>query len=194
MAEFEVLRREKVDVRFLQVDADVRYWEDGTVNGENDSDDRPTMPFASANGWRPLIEVDTGAIVGWPGGTTAETHYKVCDAGRYSLLDGDRNVVFVLDNYVPSIMCPGTAMSQSAPPTVRSPLMKVYSHPLLSCALTGMTRDSAATSAIAKTPRRLRRRERSILAPQNDRTALPLAGIRNLRTRAFSCERQPRAA
>ena len=106
MAEFEVLRREKVDVRFLQVDADVRYWEDGPVNGENDSDDRPTMPFASANGWRPLIEVDTGAIVGWPGGTTAETHYKVCDAGRYSLLDGDRNVVFVLDNYVPSIMCP----------------------------------------------------------------------------------------
>lgn len=109
MAEIIVTKKMNVSVRFLQADCGVRYWEDGIVNGEQDDDDSPRMPFASGEGWRPLVELDTGFIVGWPHGTTAETHYKVCDAGRYTLLDGERNAVSMFDGYVPTIMSPGGA-------------------------------------------------------------------------------------
>lgn len=106
MAEITITERVTKTVKYLQADCGVRYFEDGIVNGEPDSDENPRMPFASGEGWRPLIDLDSGSIVGWPGGVTAETHYKVCDAGRYTLLDADRNAVMVRDSYVPTIMCP----------------------------------------------------------------------------------------
>jgi hypothetical protein len=57
--------------------------------------------------WCPTIELDTGKIEGWPEGTVASLHYKVCDDGDYELLDADRNIVKAIDGYVPGIMCPG---------------------------------------------------------------------------------------
>lgn len=93
------------EVRYLKVEAGVRYWEDSVVNGEEDGDGR-LVPFRDGHLWTPLIDVEDGRIVDWPEGTTAQIHYKVCDAGTYKLLDPDRNIITEKDGYVPSIMCP----------------------------------------------------------------------------------------
>lgn len=107
MSEITINRPTKVKAKYLKVEAEVRYWEDGTVNGTPDDDDNPTIPCRSNGCWAPVIDLDTGKIENWPGGTTADVHYKVCDAGRYALLDEDRNEIIVIDGYVPEIMWPG---------------------------------------------------------------------------------------
>lgn len=110
----EVKTKAQVAVKYLQAKCGVRYWEDATVNGEEDTDGsriplRDPKPNDSLGGgiWLPLIDIDAGTIEGWPKGTTASVHYKVCDDGEYHLLDPDRNVVASIAGYVPSIMCPG---------------------------------------------------------------------------------------
>lgn len=96
---------EEVEVTHLVADMGVRYWEDGVVNGEPEDDDNPKMPFATKDGWKLVIALDTGAIVGWPKGVTAETHYKVCDAGVYTLMNGTE-IVVRKDGYVPDMLAP----------------------------------------------------------------------------------------
>lgn len=96
-----------VEVKYLQADIGVRYWEDAEVNGKPEEDDNPTIPCRRADGWRPVIDLDTGKILGWPAGVTAKTHYKVCDAGRYTLLDADCNEVISVNSYVPKMLSPG---------------------------------------------------------------------------------------
>jgi hypothetical protein len=103
---FEVKTTTEVDVKFLKADCGVRYWEDATVNGVQDGDGE-LIPCRQGDGWAPLIDLETGKVEDWPEGTKADIHYKVCDAGIYSLLDADRNVVASFDGYVPSMMSPG---------------------------------------------------------------------------------------
>jgi len=106
MTKVSIKQTVEYDVKFLQADCGVRYWEDGAINGADDDDDNPAMPFASTDSWGPIIDIEAGTIVDWPKGTTAEVHYKVCDAGVYTLLDADRRKVKQIEGYVPSIMCP----------------------------------------------------------------------------------------
>lgn len=106
MTKITVKTTEEREVKFLRVDAGVRYWEDGTVNGDADDDDNPKMPFAVDGRWIPVIELETGRILDWPEVVTASVHYKVCDDGVYTLLDADKNPVKVHDGYVPAILCP----------------------------------------------------------------------------------------
>lgn len=109
------------DVRYLKLDAGVRYWQDADVNGEQDVDfyksmgaGTPLMPFAvkvqeqptdnihsNHYRWQPTIDVEKGCIVDWPTGVTANVHYKVCDEGTYTLLDADKNEIVSVDSYVP---------------------------------------------------------------------------------------------
>lgn len=113
--------KKEVDVRYMKVDAGVRYWEDASVNGQKDVDmceckgnATPMIPFAvkvkeqpATNiysdhyRWQPTIDVENGCIVDWPKGMTAHIHYKVCDDGTYTLLDNEKNVIFSVDSYVP---------------------------------------------------------------------------------------------
>ena len=104
-----------VPVKYLRARCGVRYWVDGTVNGEEDTDGSriPCREGTAADNdhlgggnWCPLIALDTGKIEGWPEGTVASLHYKVCDDGDYELLDADHNVVKAIEGYVPQIMCP----------------------------------------------------------------------------------------
>lgn len=95
------------EVKYLKAECGVRYWEDAEVNGVEEDDDNPAMPFKTRDEWCPVIDLETGVIRDWPTGTTASTHYKVCDAGRYSLLDADMAEVISIDGYVPKTMCPG---------------------------------------------------------------------------------------
>jgi len=91
--------------RYIEVDAQVRYWEDAVLNGE--ADEQGKMPFRKNDMWKPVIELATGQILNWPSGVTADIHYKVCDAGLYWLLDENKNRILKWKGYyVPNnILC-----------------------------------------------------------------------------------------
>lgn len=95
----------EIEVTHLHAEMGVRYWEDAVVNGEEEDNDAPKMPFADGEVWRITIDLATGAIRNWPQGVSAETHYKVCDNGVYSLLVGD-DVVVEKSGYVPDMLAP----------------------------------------------------------------------------------------
>ena len=89
-------------VTHLHVNARVRYWEDSTVNGVED-DDGALIPLRSGDSWAPVIDLATGHIAGWPAGTIADIHYKVCDDGDY-WLSGPGVVADYRSSYVPDLL------------------------------------------------------------------------------------------
>lgn len=91
---------------FIEVEAGVRYWEDGCLDGQDDVDGK--MPLRKEDAWCPIIALDTGRIVDWPQGHTAYVHYKVCDDGLYWLLDAQRRRIATWrGHYVPNaFLCP----------------------------------------------------------------------------------------
>ena len=99
-----VVKEEDVAVRYLRADCGVRYWEDAVVNGLEDA--KGDIPLRRGDSWCPVIDLESGTVLGWPAGVTARVHYKVCDAGVYALLDADMNVVAEKSGYVPEMMCP----------------------------------------------------------------------------------------
>lgn len=89
---------------FLAVDAEPRYWEDGTVNGEEDYHGT-LMPLREGDAWKAVIRLADGFVLNWPAGTRAEMNYKVCDAGVYHLLDKDsKPICKYKSDYVPSLL------------------------------------------------------------------------------------------
>lgn len=86
----------EVEAVYLKVDAGVRYWEDARVNGIRDVDlhenkgiGKPLMPcavqikeepdyniYSDHYRLRPIIAIETGRIVNWMQGITANVHYK----------------------------------------------------------------------------------------------------------------------
>lgn len=105
--------KKKFDIRYLAIQAHVRYWEDGDVNGEDDHDIlenpelTPRMPGATKHDdgewwWHATIDLENGRILDWPAGVEARIHYKVCDEGLYTLLDEHRRPVAEIESYVPS--------------------------------------------------------------------------------------------
>ncbi len=106
MAEVTVVTKSRVKVKYLNAVCGVRYWEDATINGVEDTNGTLT-PFRVGDDWNPLIDIETGTIVDWPQGVEAKIHFKVCDDGKYTLLDATHNVVSQIEGYVPEIMSPG---------------------------------------------------------------------------------------
>lgn len=95
------------DATHIIVEAGVRYWEDAYVNDVEDTDGT-LIPGRDGDVWRAKIDLDTGKIEGWPDGTTASIHYKVCDAGQYWLLDATGAKIGYRDGYVPNdFLCHG---------------------------------------------------------------------------------------
>ena len=92
----------------LDVEAEVRYWEDAKVNGVEDSDGT-LIPGRDGDLWKVRINLADGRIEGWPDDITAKIHYKVCDAGEYWLSRPDgRRVAKWKGDYVPSpFLCHG---------------------------------------------------------------------------------------
>jgi hypothetical protein len=96
----------EIDVQYIEARCGVRYWEDGKVNGVEDTDGL-LIPLRRGQYWCPTIKLKTGKILDWPEGTTAKIHYKVCDDGAYWLLDGEKNRALKYPgDYVPNIMSP----------------------------------------------------------------------------------------
>ena len=66
------------------------------------------IPFKSGDNWEPVIDIENGFVLYWPDGTSADFHFKVCDAGSYFLLDDDMNeIASIHENYVPDGLCHG---------------------------------------------------------------------------------------
>lgn len=98
----------EVDIKYLRIEARVRYWDGATVNGVSDSENGDMIPCKDGDLWKPVIDIDEGRIINWRQGTTADVSYKVCDQGEYFLLDTDRKVVLSLEGgeYVPNKLIP----------------------------------------------------------------------------------------
>ena len=92
-------------MKILKVMADVRYWEDATINGVEDECGNLT-PCRKGDSWCPEIDIQSGKINNWPQGTKADIHFKVCDMGVYTFIDKNGVEVKKIDGYVPGIMCP----------------------------------------------------------------------------------------
>lgn len=96
----------KDNIKTLKVEAEIRYWEDGTVDDVED-EGGILIPCRIGEMWCPIIDVDSGSIKNWTKGIVAKIHYKVCDAGSYYLQDADGKTILSIENgYVPKIMCP----------------------------------------------------------------------------------------
>lgn len=102
-----------LDATTILVNANVRYWEDGMINGMCDNDDCPNMPCAvkgeDGYRWMPIIDIETGQIRNWREGTTAEIHYNVCDEFECRIIDekgGVRCLIKDYEGYVPDFMSP----------------------------------------------------------------------------------------
>lgn len=93
---------------YLEVSANVRYWEDANVNGVDDVEGK-LIPMRDEDLWRPTIRLSDGMVMGWPEGTVADVHYKVCDEGEYWLLDENHKRIAKYESaYVPDdFLCVG---------------------------------------------------------------------------------------
>lgn len=98
----------KGPAEYIEVRAEVRYWEDSVVNGDAD-ESGSLMPFRDGLLWCPVIRLSDGLVIDWPQGTTAEVHYKVCDQGEYWLQNSARQRIAKWGGYyVPNdFLCHG---------------------------------------------------------------------------------------
>jgi hypothetical protein len=97
----------EIEAVTVLVKAGVRYWEDATVNGVED-ENGDLIPCREGALWCPIINIDTGIITNWKQGTTADIHYKICDAGSYYVQDADgKTILSIEDDYVPNSLIPG---------------------------------------------------------------------------------------
>ena len=94
-----------VDVTHLLVDAGVRYWEDAKINDVEDESGE-IVPFKVGDRWQPTIKLDDGIIINWPKGVAANIHFKICDDGKYHLMNQAGEVVRSIEGYVPAVLCP----------------------------------------------------------------------------------------
>lgn len=92
---------------YIKVKAGVRYWEDATINGVEDTEGTLT-PFREGDMWCPVIRLADGQVMGWPQGTAADIHFKVCDDGEYWLMNEDKQLTAKWGGYyVPDdFLCP----------------------------------------------------------------------------------------
>lgn len=101
----KITERKEVDVKYLLAEVGARYWEDATVNGIEDVKG-DLIPCREGGMWKPLIDLDSGKIVNWEQGKTANVHYKSCDNNVFHLLDKNKNMVKSTEGYVIEMMSP----------------------------------------------------------------------------------------
>lgn len=93
------------DVKKMCCNIGVRYWEDATVDGVEDTDGK-LIPCRNGERWCPEICLESGIITNWDFKSKADIHYKVCDDGIYKLELENGEEVKAINDYVPTMMCP----------------------------------------------------------------------------------------
>lgn len=91
------------DIKYIEANFGVRYFEDANVNGVEEDEDNPKMPCIVNDRWIIKVDIDSGQIINWKKGTTAITSYKVCDDGKYTLIDKEGKPIITIESYVPDI-------------------------------------------------------------------------------------------
>lgn len=97
--DFTYTKKVTEQARFLKLDVAVRY----------DEEDMPNdAPLRDGDSWRATIDLDEKRIVDWPTGETLSfTDMKICDEGRYELLNGEMISLAIRNDYVPNQLLPG---------------------------------------------------------------------------------------
>jgi hypothetical protein len=95
----EIKIRKTVPVKFLKIQAPVRYGDD----------DMPyDAPMRHGGQWFAIVDLATQTIVNWPTDQTLSFDMKVCDQGTYILFDTNLVEVARIDqDYVPNALLPG---------------------------------------------------------------------------------------
>jgi len=95
-----------VQLKTLEVFANVRYWEDSIINGVSDENGDLT-PCRKGDLWCPIIDIDKGQILNWDNGKLGEIHFKVADECGWTIKDdNDERILGEEDGYVPKTLCP----------------------------------------------------------------------------------------
>ena len=105
----KMMVEKEFDVGVLLAEMNIRYWEDGFVNGKECNPDTNPMPHSDGEMWSIGINIESGIIEDWPEGVESNVHFKVCDDGVYSLFErGENSLPFVVrkNYYVPNCLCP----------------------------------------------------------------------------------------
>ncbi|MCK4813826.1 MAG: hypothetical protein KAT14_07805 [Candidatus Marinimicrobia bacterium] len=103
----KIMVEKEVELKSLFVKAKVRYWEDSEVNGCELPESGEGLPCKNGDNWAPVIDIESGKIINWDLGNTADIYFKVGDQCAYSISDIDGNIVKNQDQYyVPEILCP----------------------------------------------------------------------------------------
>jgi len=95
----DVVKRITINAFLLKLRSYVRYWEDSTVNGNQDFHGY-LIPCKEGDVWCPEILVDSGRIINWQLGKTAVINYKTCDDNQYELVDHNKNSILKKEGYV----------------------------------------------------------------------------------------------
>lgn len=121
-----ITKKIELEVKHIEVDTEVRYWEDADVNGVPDIDfyeskgiGTPRMPcavqvkkkaeksiYSDHWHWRPIIDIESGKVINWVEGVEARVHYKVCDMFACTIKNVEGNAIIEYEDYVPRFMCP----------------------------------------------------------------------------------------
>lgn len=96
----------EVTLTTLEVSAGVRYWEDTEVNEIPDTEDGDNIPCKSDDNWCPIIDIETGKILNWKQGKTANVHFKVVDCCSWKINTKEGECIEKENEYVPGILCP----------------------------------------------------------------------------------------
>ena len=93
----------EVDITTLVAVFPLDDFEDAEFGGEFNGE----IPCKEGSAVKFIISFDTGVILNWTKGVTAEFHQKVVDCGSYYLLDSDSNIVASKEGYyVPRCLSP----------------------------------------------------------------------------------------
>jgi hypothetical protein len=103
----QIVTTQQRELKMIIVSAHVRYWEDASFSGKNDTEEGSLVPLRHGDNWRITIDPDTGRIYDWPVGVTGDIHYKVCDRCSWSFVDSSGATLREVENeYVPGWLCP----------------------------------------------------------------------------------------
>ena len=94
---------EEVDIKYIKADFGVLFFEDAEVNGRQDSNENPSMPFIEGRRWQINVDIDRGCILNWPKNVLAHINYKVRDNGKYEIYDSNKMLILKKEGYVPEI-------------------------------------------------------------------------------------------
>lgn len=88
--------KNEIDFKTLRLVSNVRYYSSATVNGVDDNDDYPQIPGYNSDQNRLIwdIDINTGQILKWPKGVTAEVCYKTCDENDIFIYNSEDKLVF----------------------------------------------------------------------------------------------------